>query len=151
MKKTIAFAIMVIGVGTASIAHAGTSTYTTTGGAMTRVGTETPDGGMFGGSLQVGTSVQTMADGSKSDESWTCIGVSQPPHDKIFDQHVACDVTSAAGDYSIIFGCDNISKDGKQGCVGGLYGKTGAYKGKGGATTWAGKDGTGVGTAQWND
>ncbi|TNE34714.1 MAG: hypothetical protein EP350_01385 [Alphaproteobacteria bacterium] len=127
-------------------ALAGTATYTTKGGPAKTVGTAE-----YQGSYQEGTSVVTFSDGSTSKESWTCIGTSQPPNGKIFDFHFACDATGDAGSYSMIFGCNNGEAEGAQGCVGGLNGKTGKYEGKNGATTWAGVNGNGMGTMQWND
>lgn len=135
-----------------TMALAGTQTYKTTGGDQVTVGTTVPaDGRVIQGGMQKGTSVTTMADGTKVNEKWTCISTTQPPHAKIFDIHSLCDVSSARGNYSIAFGCTIMSKEGALGCVGGLYGKTGEYEGKGGGTTWMGINGNGTGTAQWTD
>ena len=143
MTKSALFAVLLSAPG---MALAGTATYSTTGGPEKTTGTD-----QFQGSYQDGTSEVTFADGSRSSENWTCIGVSQPPTAKIFDFHFACDSWGEKGSYSMIFGCNNIGDTGAQGCVGGLTGKTGIYEGKNGSTTWAGTGGTGTGTMQWTD
>ncbi|WFL77539.1 hypothetical protein P7228_00305 [Altererythrobacter arenosus] len=145
MKNAVKIAALAAIMTYASAAQAEMATYVTTGGEQTVTGTET----MFG-SMQVGTSVATYGDGSKRSESWTCIGASNPPNSKVFDVHFVCDLNSDAGSYAINFGCQNLP-DGSQGCVGGLQGKSGIYKGKVGATTWAGTGGTGSGTIHWKD
>lgn len=146
MSKTLRIAALAICLAIPGIAHAGTATYVTTGGPEKTVGTD-----QYQGSYQDGTSVATYADGTKVNEKWTCIGVSQPPNAKVFDFHFACDASSDAGSYSMIFGCNAIDDKGLQGCVGGLNGKTGRFAGKNGATTWSGTGGSGTGTMQWGD
>lgn len=147
MSNILRIGALAICLAIPGIAHAGTATYTTTGGPEKTVGTD-----QYQGSYQDGTSVVTFSDGSKVSEKWTCIGVSQPPNAKVFDFHFACNSSSDAGSYSMIFGCNNVpGGNGMQGCVGGLNGKTGRYAGKNGATTWSGTGGTGTGTMQWTD
>lgn len=145
MKNALAITAAATTIALGSPVLAGTATYTTNGGDM--VVTGTPE---RGGSMQTGTGMVTMDDGSSHSETWTCIGVTTPPNSKIFDVHTVCDVSSPKGAYTATFGCQNMD-GGAQGCVGGLYGRTGAYAGKNGATTWAGSGGTGSGTQQWND
>lgn len=133
--------------------HAQThTTYTTTGAESVTVGTQAPGSGrMIQGGMQKGKSVSTHADGSKVEETWTCISTTQPPNAKIFDVHSLCDISNARGTYTITFGCQIMDENGAMGCLGGLYGKTGWYEGKGGGTTWMGLNGSGTGTAQWSD
>ena len=151
MKKLIA-ASCALALCVPTGAMAATYTYTTQGGDSVTVGTRAPgDGRIIQGGMQTGTSVSTMADGTRVNESWTCISTTQPPNAKIFDVHSLCDVTNERGTYTITFGCTITSENGAMGCLGGLYGKTGAYAGKGGGTTWMGLNGTGTGTAQWTD
>lgn len=141
LKTVFVAAILVAG----SPAFAGTGTYTTKTSSTVRTGT--PE---RGGSMQTGTSTVTMSDGSTSAQTWTCIGVTQPPNAKIFDAHSSCDVKSPQGDYTVSFGCQ-ILEGGRQGCIGGLYGRTGSYAGKTGAVTFAGTMDGGSGTMQWSD
>lgn len=145
MKRAISTTIAATALSFASAAQAGTGVYKTTGGDSTNVGTAESMGNM-----QVGTSVVTMDDGSSRNENWTCIGTSQPPNAKIFDMHFVCDIGSDAGTYSVSYGCQVLNPENETlGCVGGLRGKTGVYEGMGGATTWSGTNGTGMGTLQW--
>jgi hypothetical protein len=144
MRKLTTATIAGLAMCLAGSAHAASATYTTTGGEQTVTGNAD-----FAASMQRGTSSVTASDGKGRTENWVCIGASNPPNSKVFDVHSVCDVTSAAGSYSINFGCQNFGKDGMQGCVGGLVGKTGIFAGKSGATTWAGTGGTGSGTMQW--
>lgn len=146
MKMTSKAALIAALLAAPSMALAGTATYTTSGGPETTTGNSN-----YQGSFQKGTMTVTFSDGTSVDENWTCIGVSQPPNSKIFDFHFACDASGPKGSYSMIFGCNAIGKDGAQGCVGGLNGKTGSYEGKGGSTTWSGKAGNGMGTMQWSE
>ncbi len=150
MKKSIAISIMAAASLIAGAAHAGTYTYSTKDKPGMTVGVTTPDGRVIAGAANTGDMSVTWADGTKTAETYTCIGTSQPPNAKIFDVHTICDASGPNGTYTATFGCTNLS-DGSQGCVGGLYGKTGKYAGRGGATTWAGKDGQGAGTGQWSD
>ena len=145
MKNAFAIATATILLATSAPAAAGFSTYTTN--TANAVMTGSPD---MGGAMSTGTSRVTMPDGSQYDESWTCIGATNPPNAKVFDSHTVCDVTSPRGTYSVNFGCQRLAGE-LQGCVGGLYGRTGAYAGKSGATTWAGGQTSGSGTSHWLD
>ncbi|TNE43386.1 MAG: hypothetical protein EP341_11480 [Sphingomonadales bacterium] len=146
MKRAISTTIAATMLCLASAAQAGTGTYVTTGGPVKAVGTD-----QYQGSYQEGTSQVSYSDGTSVSETWTCIGVSQPPNSKVFDFHFACDASGDEGTYSMIFGCNNIPDTDAQGCVGGLNGKTGRYEGKNGATTWSGVNGNGMGTMQWGE
>ena len=145
MKSSISIVAAVAMLVVSGPAFAGTGTYTTKGDPPVTTGTP-----QRGGSMQTGTSVVTMSDGSTINEKWTCIGVTNPPNSKIFDVHTICDVSSDRGNYTATFGCQAM-EGGMQGCVGGLYGRSGAYEGKTGATTWSGGQGSGSGTMQWRD
>ena len=144
MKKLIIIGAAAIALTSPTIAAAQTATFTTTGGTATVVGTTT-----YGANMQVGTSRVTHSNGTTTNESWTCISMSQPENAMIFDIHVVCDMTSTAGNYISNWGCNFVGEQGAVGCVGGLTGRTGAYAGKSGAATFAGTGGTGTGTMQW--
>ncbi len=90
------------------------------------------------------------ADGKKSTDKYTCISMTQPSNDKVFDMHVMCDATGPDGTYSSVWGCQFTSKDMQStGCVGGLTGRTGKYAGRGGTITFMGRSGNGSGTGTW--
>lgn len=150
MKRNIALLAAFTAVFTYSAANAQTYTYVTKDKPGMAVGTTAPNGRMIGGTANTGEMTITWADGTKTTETYTCIGTTQPPHAKIFDIHTICDASGGNGTYTATFGC-TVTEGGAQGCVGGLYGKTGKYAGRGGGTTWMGKDGVGSGTGQWSD
>lgn len=135
---------------TFSAAQAQTYTYTTKDKPGMVVGTTAPDGHTIGGTANTGEMTVMWADGTKTAETYTCIATTQPSNAKIFNVHTICDASGPNGSYTATFGCTNL-KDGAQGCVGGLYGKTGKYAGRGGGSTWMGKDGVGRGTGQWSE
>ena len=109
-----------------------------------------PDGTPFGGLYTTGTQIITMADGKKANESWTCIGTTQPPRDSVFQFSTVCDSTGPSGDTSSVWGCNFVNRERTEvSCVGGLIGRSGSYAGKRGTMTWHGVNGSGSGTGQW--
>ena len=144
MKRPLMYCTAAISLVAPTIAFAQTATFKTTGGESTVVGIT----GSIG-SFQDGTSIATYSDGSTRNETWTCIGVSESPNNKVFDMLFVCDHNSEVGSYMIKFGCNNLNADGLRGCIGGIAGKSGIYEGKLGGATWSGTDGTGLGTIQW--
>jgi len=137
---------------TAAAAQAQTYTFQSTQTKMVATGGTEPDGTPFGGSFQTGTKVVTMAGGKSVSETWTCIGVTQPPRDSVFHMNAVCDSTGPSGDAATVWGCNFINRERTEiSCVGGIYGKTGAYAGKRGTVTFHGVNGTGSGTGQWNN
>jgi len=150
MKRNLSAIAALAAAFTFSAAQAQTYTYTTKDKPGMEVGTTGPNGRAIGGTANDGDMSIAWADGTSTNETYTCIGTTQPPNAKIFDVHTICDASGPNGSYTATFGC-TVMEDGAQGCVGGLYGKTGKYAGRGGGTTWMGKDGVGRGTGQWSD
>lgn len=97
-----------------------------------------------------GSGETTYASGRKTKYSFKCISMTQPPHDRIFMSHMVCDVTVTDGTFSAVFGCNAMS-DQENSCVGGLYGKTGAYSGKRGNVASHAKSNKTTGTGQWHE
>ena len=125
-------------------------TYNSADSTSTAVGGPDMRGNQVAGTYTTGTSNVTWADGSKTVDKYTCIGTTQPSHDKLFDVHTICDAGNSDGTYTAVFGCQFVSKDMKAiGCVGGLTGRTGKYAGKGGTITFSGRGGSGAGTGTW--
>lgn len=150
MKYIPAIAIAAASLVVSAPAQAQNFTFQATANAPTTVGGPTRNGEMALGASWTGTSVVTWPDGKKTTDSYTCISTTQPPNGKIFDSHVICDASGPVGKYSSVWGCNFTSADRTAtGCVGGLYGRSGMYEGKGGAITFAGKNGNGSGTGQW--
>jgi hypothetical protein len=137
---------------TATAAQAQSFTFQATQTKAIATGSTAPDGTPFGGVYSTGTQVIAMADGKKATESYSCIGTTQPPRDAVFQFSTICDSTGPNGDTSSVWGCNFISRERNEvSCVGGIYGKTGAYAGKRGTVTWHGLNGNGPGTGQWNN
>ncbi len=131
-------------------AQAQTFTFDAVANTPTTVGTTGPDGVPVAGSYWTGTTNTSWADGKKSTETYACISTTQPPNNAIFHMHAICDASSPSGAYTSVWGCNFQDKERTMmGCVGGLYGKTGMYAGKGGGITYAGKVAGGSGTGQW--
>lgn len=142
---------------TAALAAAGpalgqTFTFDATANAPTTVGTMGPDGVPVAGSYWTGSTATTWGDGKKTSETYACVSTTQPPNASIFHMHAICDATGAAGAYTSVWGCNFRDKERTlMGCVGGLYGKTGMYAGKGGGgINYMDKVGAGSGTGQWS-
>ncbi len=151
MTRTTRATIAAITMCMAGAGQAASYTYSTADNAGgTAVGMQAPTGQMVGATATTGTSTIKWDNGKTTTETYTCIGMTQPQNDSIFHTHTMCDATSPNGNYTALFGCQT-GENGAQGCVGGLYGKTGSLAGKRGQITWAGKDGKGTGTGQWND
>ena len=108
------------------------------------------DGKPAGASAFSGAGETTYASGRKAKYTFKCISMSQPPQDRIFMSHMVCDVMAPDGNFSAVFGC-NIVGEQDNSCVGGVYGKTGAYVGKRGTVTSLSKGVKSTGTGQWND
>lgn len=149
--KTVKIAIA---VSLAAFAVTGVSaqnfTYNSADSTATAVGGTDMRGNPVAGTYTTGTSAVTWADGTKTLDKYTCIGTTQPSHDKVFDVHTICDVGNGDGTYLAVFGCQFSSKDRlSTGCVGGLTGRTGKYAGKAGTITFGGRSGKGAGTGTW--
>jgi hypothetical protein len=112
------------------------------------VGGARPDGSSYGGSYFTGTSQGITSAGGKTKSKYACVSMTTPPTDSIFKMHSICDVTTAEGDYTAVFGCDILAAT-EVSCVGGIYGKTGVYKGRRGSITNHGKGPKSSGTGQW--
>lgn len=153
MKRILLSAILLSSAVIVAPAHAQSFTYATQDNESdsVQVGTVSPDGHPIMATYTTGTSNVTWPDGKKTVDKYTCISTSQPPHNTIFAAHTICDATGEAGTYTATFGCNFLDEKGvESACVGGLYGKTGMYKGKGGMITFHGKGAGGDGTGQWN-
>ena len=104
----------------------------------------------FSGSYVTGTSEAAFANGTNIASNHTCVSMTQPPTDSLFDVHMFCDVTNSQGSYSATFGCTIIDvATVNLSCVGGLYGKSGAYEGRFGTITNHSVGGAATGTGQW--
>lgn len=149
MKKTFAISGALLAVATAAPAAAQTFTFQSDGKPSTTIVIPGPDGKPYGAAVVNGSGATTYADGKKASYTYTCISMSQPPRDSIFQSHMMCDVTTPDGMFAATFGCNNMSAD-EMGCIGGLTGKSGAYANRRGAVTSHGKGSKSSGTGQWD-
>ena len=145
----VAFAAIMLAA-SATAASAQSFTFEATDdGAGTTVGATRPDGIPFGGRMWKGKTTGDMG-GKKTSTTYTCISLSQPPNDSIFPAHAVCDVTAPDGTYSLLLGCNFLNKEATVvSCIGGSFGKTGAYSGKTGNLTVYTKGPKTTGTGQW--
>ena len=151
MRKSLLALAVLSAVFGSDAAQAGTFTWESTNEPGMSVGTTRPDGVAFGGLMWKGKS-DTMMGGKKVASTFTCISMSQPENDSIFNSHVVCDISASDGNYTLIGGCTPQNKEmTKTSCVAGLYGKTGAYAGKRGNLTSLGSATAASGTGQWFD
>jgi hypothetical protein len=151
MRKSL-FALAALAAALASTAaQAGTFTWESTNEPAMSVGFPGPEGMPFMGLMWKGKS-DTVIGGKKVASTFTCMSMTQPEHDSIFNSHVICDVSASEGTYSLIGGCTPQDKTmTKTSCIAGLYGKTGVYAGKRGNLTSFGSGTASSGTGQWFD
>ena len=140
---------MMLTCGTASaqsFTYESSQTKSTAVGGVGSTGTEAM------GAYVEGKSKVVNADGTKIKTSFVCVSMASPINSKIFDAHMACDVTDSTGTFSLVIGCQMMNKDGsKTSCVGGMKGKTGVYKDRNGNLSQYSTDSNGnaKGSGQW--
>jgi hypothetical protein len=152
MKKTTLILSTLAIVLSAGTAYAEGFTYVSTATTTKTVGGIGPTGTDYMGGYAEGTSKVVREDGTKLKASYVCVSTGQPGNSKIFDVHMACDITAEDGTFSMVAGCQIMNEDGgEMSCVGGMQGKTGAYEGRSGNLSQHAKDGTSKGSGQWFD
>ncbi|OAO03087.1 hypothetical protein A8B75_00760 [Sphingomonadales bacterium EhC05] len=152
MSKTIlslgAIAAL-LGVSASAQAQSGDLTFTFTSKSMDPV-VMSAEGSPYVGSYLSGTNMVRYSNGKTTSSRYSCVSMSQPPKDQIFDLHMICDGTDKEGSWSATMGCTIIdaAKD-EMSCIGALYGKSGAYAGRRGSLTNHGIGNDASGTGQW--
>lgn len=149
MRKNLAVSGALLAIVIAAPAAAQSFTFTSEGKPSTVITIPAPDGKSYGAVVLSGAGDTNWVDGKKTKYTYTCVSMSQPPNDTIFQSHMMCDVAAPDGTFAATFGCNNMSAD-EMGCVGGLTGKSGAYAGKRGGVTSHGKGPKAWGTGQWD-
>jgi hypothetical protein len=153
-NRAVSSAIAACALIGASAAHAqpaaDTFVFTSKANSQVLLGSDGTGTNPYSGAYFTGTTTGTMADSSTISAKYTCISMTQPPSGKIFDLHMLCDATDSTGTYSAVMGCTIIdAATANLSCIGGLYGKTGAYKGRGGTLTNHALGDSATGTGQW--
>ncbi len=137
---------------TSASAQAGnvTFTFSSTSNAPTMLGGDGKNGVPYSGQHWTGSSTGKTSTGATTKTSFSCVSMTQPPTDTLFQAHMLCDITAADGGYSATMGCQFIDMaKGEVSCIGGLYGTSGAYTGKRGSITNHAKGSASTGTGQW--
>jgi hypothetical protein len=125
-------------------------TFESTSEAPVSVGGISPTGARYGGNYLTGTSKAKYENGKMTTSKYTCISMTQPPTDAIFKVHMMCDVDEAGNTFTAVMGCQFLKADGSEmSCIGGMQGKTGAYKGRSGSMTNHSTGSKASGTGQW--
>lgn len=151
MLKTTLYTTLAIALLGATTAHAQPFTFKSPPSDAKVIGGVGADGTDYIGAQWSGTSDVKNADGTSYKSSHTCMSMTQPPNGRIFESHVICDMNSAKGNASMVFGCIPLNAEKTEmNCMGGMTGKSGSYKGRNGTIsvhiTPTGSNGTG----QWN-
>ncbi len=147
-----ALAIIGATVPTAAMAQSGdvTFTFTSTSNTPTMLGGNGKNGVPYSGMHWTGSSTGKTSTGATTKTSFSCVMMTQPPRDSLFEAHMLCDVTAADGGYSATMGCSFMDQTRQEAsCIGGLYGTSGAYAGRRGSITNHAKGGTSTGTGSW--
>ena len=136
---------------TASAQAAGsTFTFTSTSNAPTMLGGNGKNGVPYSGQHWTGSSTGKTSTGATTKTSFSCVMMTQPPTDSLFQAHMLCDITASDGGYSATMGCQFIDvAKGEASCIGGLFGTSGAYAGRRGSITNHGVGSASSGTGQW--
>ncbi|MFK7841503.1 MAG: hypothetical protein AB8B54_04490 [Sphingorhabdus sp.] len=125
-------------------------TFQSSSNPATVVGSDGTGPNPYTGTFLTGTIQTAFESGETRNGTFSCVSMTQPPNGKLFDMHMLCDGTDKQGTYSATFGCTIINAATENfSCVGGLYGKSGAYAGRGGTATNHSLGGKASGTGQW--
>ncbi|MGK0375777.1 MAG: hypothetical protein ACJA2E_002262 [Arenicella sp.] len=119
-----------------SAAMAQSFTFESTGDPLNSLGGDGKNGVPYTGWQWTGSTVSVTEDGTKTKRTYSCVMMSQPPNDSLFQTHMLCDIKALNGTYSTTMGCTIIDpKTFETSCIGGLYGTGGAYEGRRGSLT----------------
>jgi len=151
VSSAIAACTLIAASGAHAQPAADTFVFTSKTSSQLQLGSDGTGPNPYSGAYLTGTTKTTFADGSTKAAKFTCVSMTQPPSGKIFDLHMLCDATDSDGTYSATMGCNIIdAATANFSCIGGLYGKTGAYKGRGGTLTNHAVGDSATGTGQWH-
>ncbi len=145
-------ALAMIGATAPAFAQSGDTTFTfsSTSNAPTMLGGNGKNGVPYSGMHWTGNSTGKTSTGATTKTSFSCVMMTQPPRDSLFESHMLCDVTAPDGEYSATMGCQFINQaTNEASCIGGLYGTSGAYAGRRGTITTHAKGSASSGTGQW--
>ena len=125
-------------------------TFKSTSNAQTMLGGDGKNGVPYSGAHWTGSSTGVMSDGKKTNTTFKCVMMTQPPKDSLFETHMLCDITASDGTYSATMGCQFVNPSAQEvSCIGGLYGTGGIYAGRRGSITNHAKGSASTGTGQW--
>ena len=151
--STLTLAVMILlGFSTTTMAQNDSTTFTfsSKNNPINNLGGDGQNGVPYSAGHWTGNSKVSSSDGKKTDSSYSCVMMTQPPNDSLFQLHVLCDIKTKDGAYSATMGCTFIDVASSEvSCIGGLYGTGGVYSGRRGSITNYGKNNTASGTGQW--
>ena len=120
MKNVASSIIAVTALTFSSAVYAQSFTFDVVWKPVERVGGMTgSDGNLYGGGAVSGTYTTTYADGTKTNGTARCVGMSQP-QGSIFAIHLACTTTEGKDTATEVYGCNYLGKPGPEtalGCV----------------------------------
>ncbi len=141
---------LILALAMPATAMAQSFTFKSTSNAQNMLGGNGQNGVPYTGGHWTGSSTGMMADGTKTSTTFTCVMMTQPPKDSLFEAHMLCDIAAANGSYSATMGCQFVNPAKQEvSCIGGLYGTGGAYAGRRGTITNHAKGSVSTGTGQW--
>lgn len=125
-------------------------TFKSTSNAQNMLGGDGKNGVPYSGGHWTGTSIGVLADGTKTNTTFKCVMMTQPPRDSLFEAHMLCDIAASDGTYTTTMGCQFVNPATQEvSCIGGLYGTGGVYVGRRGSITNHAKGSASTGTGQW--
>jgi len=136
----------------AALAQSGDTKFTLTSknNPITSIGGDGKNGIPYSGWHWTGNSTRETSDGKKTESTYSCVMMSQPPKNTLFQLHMLCDLKASDGTFSSILGCTLMDPATTElSCVGALLGSSGAYADRRGNMTLHAKDGVSTGTGQW--
>ncbi len=150
LRSSLIVGALMLPLAMPATAMAQSFTFKSTSNAQNALGGNGQNGVPYSGGYWTGSSSGEMADGQKTNTTFKCVMMTQPPKDSLFEAHMLCDITAANGTYSATMGCMFVNPAKQEvSCIGGLYGTSGAYEGRRGSITNHAKGSVSTGTGQW--
>ncbi len=139
------------------LARAETFSFTSTTEVTSQILIPMPTGVVDASTWFKGSSSGVFSKRGEVSSTFVCSSMTNPPNET-FAAGTRCDVTEKDGStFAIYAGCNFVNKERTESiCLGGLIGKTGAYKDRAGTISWNQKQsgpstGAATGAGVWNE
>lgn len=150
VRSALIAGALVFALAVPATAMAQSFTFKSTSNAQNMLGGDGKNGVPYSGGHWTGSSTGVMSDGTKTNTTFKCVMMTQPPRDSLFETHMLCDIVASNGTYSATMGCQFVNPSAQEvSCIGGLYGTGGIYAGRRGSITNHAKGSASTGTGQW--